>query len=152
MSSMAAFLLQWQSGVVVTENLQSKLGCHLRMDYINSYLFLHNVYITLSSFCWYRNQTQQMTSELYSDSSAQSVSLCHLILFLQPPSEITLLKGHTAHKTQSQISTSELPDSKGFSPFIIFLLTLSWLPIKCALSNLFLPFLDVATGFLQVGC
>lgn len=43
-------------------------------------------------------------TELYkwnlSSSSAQSVSLCHLIWFLQQPYDIPLLKGHTAHKTQ----------------------------------------------------
>ena len=62
-----------------------------------------------------------MKSELYSDSSAQSVFLCHLILFLQQPYEITLLKGHIAHKTQSQNSTAERSDSKAFSCFLILL-------------------------------
>lgn len=66
-----------------------------------------------------------MKSEPYSNSSAQSVSPRHLILILQQPYEITLLKGHRAHKTQSQNSTSELSDSKAFSSFIILLLTLS---------------------------
>lgn len=51
-----------------------------------------------------------MKSELYCDSAAQSLSPCHLILILQQPYDI---KGHKAHKTQRQNSSSDLFEKKG---------------------------------------